>query len=420
MLLEAARRHPHMVEFAAVIAVNLAARLSWVAFSHPAPTSDFAFYYSAAARIADGQGYTLNGDPTAYWPLGWPLVLAGVFWLFGPSLSIAIATQVIATTAIGVFVMLIGWRATGSSRIGLIGALVWTALPDQLVWTSILGSEPIFTLLLTGSIAILLSSATFKRLALGAVIMGFACWVRPTVLLFPFAYSLARWMHSGRLGESAVRGVGMMGVLVLTIMPLTARNYVALGSPVLVSTNGGVNLWQGVHTDTGYWWPTDPTVNPLVEIDDEVARDHLGQRLFLDYAVHNPGDVLRHGVAKVAALYGPTESAWIWHADAFTPETRGIAEGIGTVSYFLFLLLAVLGMALNWRNRSWPVILLVIFVFYYSAVFAVFPAWDRFHYPVMPILAVFVGTAVYSMSQFAIDLFRRTRTKEREPWLIQQ
>src|SRR5258706_11767500 len=52
------------------------------------PYSDGAWYVARATDIWAGRGYAENGVPTAYWPVGYPGFLAGVFSVFGPSLFV--------------------------------------------------------------------------------------------------------------------------------------------------------------------------------------------------------------------------------------------------------------------------------------------------------------------------------------------
>ncbi|KAJ8137867.1 hypothetical protein OY671_008919, partial [Metschnikowia pulcherrima] len=51
------------------------------------PTSDAAWYYSRADMSAHGLGYLGDhGEPTAYWPGGWPSTSASAFRAFGTSI----------------------------------------------------------------------------------------------------------------------------------------------------------------------------------------------------------------------------------------------------------------------------------------------------------------------------------------------
>ena len=53
------------------------------------PSSNSAWYVGRAMEIASGEGYHEGPWPTAFWPVGYPAFLAGVFVLFGKHLLAA-------------------------------------------------------------------------------------------------------------------------------------------------------------------------------------------------------------------------------------------------------------------------------------------------------------------------------------------
>ena len=72
------------VWLAIVLGLAMLLRLLWVL--HAArPTkalNDPYFYTVFGEQISQGRGYTLlSGEPTAFYPVGYPAVLGGVFWL---------------------------------------------------------------------------------------------------------------------------------------------------------------------------------------------------------------------------------------------------------------------------------------------------------------------------------------------------
>ena len=384
-------------QLAILVGTNLVLRAAWVLAIHPQPQSDFGFYFGAAARMAAGAGYTMNGEPTAYWPIGWPGLLSLAFRAFGSHLWVGLALQVVITTAIAVLVYLIAHRLTGSGTVGLVGGLAWTLLPDQLAWTSILGSEPLFALLLLCGLYALIASEGWRRPAIAGVALGAACVVRPTALLVPAIVVIILIVHRRRVGAALAEGALLLLVMLVVVAPLTIRNAAVLGAPVLVSTNGGVNLWQGVHADDRYWWPADPEINPLAAIDDEVARDRMGRRLFLEHLASNPAGVAGHAVLKILALYEPPDTAWWWAAGGQPLAWVTIAQDLSAIPYWLFLGLAAVGLTIGWRRWRWATLVLGGFAAYHSAIFGLFPASDRFRYPLMPVFAVFVGVALVTI-----------------------
>ena len=385
--------------------VNIAIRALWVLNVHPAPRSDFAFYFSAATRLAAGQGYTLNGEPTAFWPAGWPVVLAAAFRIFGSELWVGLALQLAIATGISVLIVLLAHRVSGSWVVGTAASLAWTILPGELGWNSVLGTEPLFTLLTVGALLVLAYGTNRGNLIIAGVLLGAACWVRPTVLLLPVGLAVLLIVEHRSWRIPIAKAALVLGVMLVVIAPLTARNYATFGAFVPVSTNGGVNLWQGLHTDSGYWWSTDPQVNPLVAVDDEVERDRLGQRLFLQHAAEHPLDVAAHAAAKIASLYGPPSTLWIAVAGGWGERKATIIMAGAAIAYIAFMLAAAAGLLWTWTHRRWPMILILGFCVYYTAVWSVFPAWDRFRYPLMPLFAVFAGVAIVRTWGLAREIF---------------
>lgn len=396
-----------------LLALNLVTRSVWVAVLHPTPQSDFGFYFDAAARMAAGGGYTMNGQPTAYWPIGWPGVLSILFRVFGAHLWVGLVLQVLLCTGIALLVFLIAHHISGSVMAGMIGGLAWTFLPDQLAWTSILGSEPLFTLLTLCGLYALLFFDGWRRPVIAGALLGAACWVRPTLLFLPVVVVVVLIVQRRRVVAPLAEGALLMLMMLALIAPLTVRNYVVLGSPVLVSTNGGIPLWQGVHVDDSYWWPSDATVNPLAAISDEVARDQLGQRLFLEHLVAHPTTVAVHALRKIAALYSSPSTVWWWLTAGQPLELGTLVDGVSAIAYWLFMAVALIGLAIGWQRWRGSTMLLGGFLAYYTAVFAFFPANDRYRYPMMPVFAIFVGIALFSITKAIQARWARQRTDPR-------
>jgi len=303
---------------------------------------------------------------------------------------------VLLTTAVAVLALLLTKEITGSVKAGVLAALAWSLLPESVAWTAMLGTEPLFTLLVVAMLYAAVRLSGWQRIVSVGVLLGVACWVRPTVLLFPVVLAVIGIAYRRRLVQPVLRAAGVAVIMLVVIAPLTLRNYSVLGSPVLVSNNGGINLWQGLHTDNGYWWPTDPAVNPVAAVKDEVERNSAGQRAFLEYLREHPLSVAKHAPKKIFGLYAVSKNSWVFIAPSMG-WSKGVQERltqVSTVVYWAFLAVALVGLVKAWRRWRWHTVLLGSFLAYYSALFAFFPAWDRFRYPLMPVFAVFVGIAL--------------------------
>ncbi|MDI9260644.1 hypothetical protein [Alicyclobacillus sendaiensis] len=397
-----------------LIAVNLVLRFAWISFMHPIQEADFAWYDARAVELAHNQGYNWMGHPTAYWPIGWPFFLSLIYRVTGPSVMVGLAVNALLSTGIVCLVYVLTRQLFRDVRSATCAATAYTLLPSQIIWNSVLGSEELFTLLLVLFFVLYLRGIGHPRgsrwLALAGAVMGLACDVRPIPLAFPaflFIYEwcvalphgtpmLTRW--SSRAARALARVLWVTVFMLLAILPVTIRNRLAMGHFVLVSTNGGTNLWQGVHVNGGYWWSYNPYVNPLVRVTNEVAKNELGEHLAEQYILHHPWKTFLNGWVKIFDLYKNDVNA-NWYtfrvSTAFHPFLQAI-DIFTTVAYWVLMVLSLVGIAhtwVRWREARRPSALLLTFVVYYTCFFFFFPAWDRFRYPLMPLFAVFAGPA---------------------------
>ena len=136
-----------------VLLVALAAlgiRLAWVlSVSRPSqfPFNDTVFYDSVANNIAHGDGYTLGGLPTAHWPPGYTLLLAGVYSLFGHHpVAGEIVNAVFGALLVPViYVVARRWLGRPEARFSAIAVAV---LPGTIFFADVLLTETFYTLLL--------------------------------------------------------------------------------------------------------------------------------------------------------------------------------------------------------------------------------------------------------------------------------
>jgi 4-amino-4-deoxy-L-arabinose transferase-like glycosyltransferase len=177
----------------AVFSVALLLRLAWIAYAHPEVNlvDDAGYYDFFATSIRDGHGYVRpEGTPTAFWPVGYPATLAGVYAIFGHSLLAAKVFNAAlgALTAGLVYLLARRWFGTTQS----VGAgLIYAFWPGAIGFTNLTMSEPLFTLLFVGCMCLAASAAESDRhdllwAAAFAVVAAAAAYVRGQALALPF------------------------------------------------------------------------------------------------------------------------------------------------------------------------------------------------------------------------------------------
>ena len=277
--------------------VALLARLGVVAFaaSQFPPADDGKYYHVFAERLAAGLGYTWSwpdGAVTfaAHYPVGYPLLLAPFYGLFGPRPVVAMCVNAIVGSAAAFAAHRLAARR--ASRVGALVASLAVALHPSLVfYTAALMTEAVAGALFVIALAIAAGPAdakcfSLRRVVLAGLVLGVGVLVRPQlVLLAPLVplvaaprERVARRFLAVALGVAVTLGV---------CMPWTLRNCVRMERCVFVSANVGWNLLIGGSArGNGGWAPLDevgvPEACRLVFQEaqkDECFSQHARQRI---------------------------------------------------------------------------------------------------------------------------------------------
>lgn len=390
-----------------LLVINVIIRGCWLLFMHPPQALDFEWYYTHAVQMAHGEGYRQGGQYTAYWPIGYPYFLSLLFRVTGPSVWAGLIANAILSILIVLLIYLLARKLTGRPALAFFSAVGYTILPSQIEWNSVLGSEELFTALLLVSLYIYTRSTDSRSwvfVGISGVVLGIASDVRPITLLFPVAiwvYEL--WILRQRFTKATLTLLVMYVGLAIGVCPVTIRNAIVLHHLIIVSTNGGVVLWQGTHADGSYFWSWNPKLNPLLAVgSNQYLEGKIGMHLFIHHVIHHPIWTVEHGVLKWFFLYWVDWNVVSVTVQAFTKKPiQWLVNGamwFDTIVYWAWMCICAVGV---WRGvglviQSWTAISLPIaYIVYNTAIFFFFPAWDRFRYPMMPLFAIFFGLGIY-------------------------
>ncbi|MEX2159445.1 MAG: glycosyltransferase family 39 protein [Dehalococcoidia bacterium] len=392
-----------------ILALSFTVRILWIAISQWQPTpDDDAYRYDMAARsLAGGLGYIhLTGDPTAFWPPGYSLLLAGGYLLFGQHIEVAQTINALLGTATVGLVYLIGLRLFGT-RPALIAAAITALFPSLIFFTAVTTSEVAFTFFALLGVLMLIIEAQSLRdgrrdlrwlLAAGAV-LGFASLIRGQALLLPLVLIPFWWRC--RIDRSGIAdGVVALALgMALIVAPWSIRNSIEMRAPVLISTNAGIDFWIGHHESArGDYGPTggDELVFSHPELDSvgrEVRANNEGFRKGVTYALSHPREELALPFKKLFWLYYNDEEGLRWNEghggqEFLSAPTRDFLLTLSNVYYFTIAGVLLLGVPLWFSLRDPGRLLLISLVLYWTAVHLVFFGDPRFHAPMMPIAAL--------------------------------
>jgi hypothetical protein len=368
------------------------------------PTSDFGWYFDAARSIAAGDGFTDKSVPTAFWPVGWPGFLAGALRLFGPHvwvgqcLNLVLSTGVIGLTAAAgrlLFPTAQAWR---------LAVLLIALYPNQIAYVPLLSVEIFFEFLLLLGFLLLTAGSLRSLLAAGAV-FGVAALTKAQAVFVPavLAMPLLAAGFSRGIRTMLLTGVVMAAV----ILPWTLRNYVVLHEFIPVSTNGGYTLLTGNNPSAAGRYTADDALVASLSTDphDQVAMDRVARDLALSWIAANPARFVRLIPLKIWRLWSRDgEAEWQYEAgyagyDVHTALFRTVRI-VNQLYYLALLALAGASVPLMWRRRrslpvccwsGWAVML------YFTMISVVFSGQPRFHFALMPFIALYAAWAVTTL-----------------------
>jgi hypothetical protein len=430
----------------AVAAFAAGLRVVWVLFASRAPRglADPVIYLHSADSIANGGGYTsLLGEPTAYYPPGYPYFLGAVQWaldLIGQGAHLVMV--------VGLLQALLGGVAAGALVVagdlllparpvtdggpalrrpgGVFVGLLLACWPNLVLHTPLVLSESLFvagvcvltaTLFLWTRHTIDGGGSRVGVLAVLTVVSTALCtWVRPQSVLLVLPAAALAWLLGGLGWRRTLRGAAWvaLGVLV-AVLPWTLRNAVVMDAFVPMSTNTGDNLCIGYHTGaTGGFRLTDDCATEGRYVDGpavEVARDAELRDRTISWILEHPAQVPALALRKLGATFAhDTDAIAAWEsygADTHLGDgMRTTLRWVSDLYYWAVGVASLVGVAFvvaealrRRRERPWPTTptLAVLTVAWWCTGWIVpvlFFGDERFKIPMVPAACLLAAVAV--------------------------
>ncbi len=397
-------------------------RLGWAAYAahSPAGLHDPIFYFHLAQSVERGDGYRYPGlGPTAYYPIGYPAILAAWFWLMqhspfpGHWLAAAVGLNILLSTASIGLAGVLGRRLAGP-WVGAVTAVIVALFPSLIYHSATILTETTFNFVFLVALVVICwrpwngQVPSWTRLVVFSLLLGLSIEVRPIALLAVPMVLIALWRVGGTrlaLGRFAV----VVGVVIAVMIPWTVRNAVVMKAFLPIGTTTGDNLCIGNNpTATGhYHFPafcygnipgTSTGIRPRFEIQRNSVETHraltwifdhpsqqirlLGSRLYWEFQ----GD---HDAIGAVQSYG---------ADPFIPlDTARTLGNVADAYFYLVAALALIGIPalLRGGDRRRLLVLLAIV----AVVIAVLPFFGdpRFHVPINVLIPVPAALAIVAL-----------------------
>lgn len=418
---------------ALLIVCGVVLRVAWFERVDVDPATKFddsLWYDSSAQNLAAGKGYVLDpevwkiGDrplypeldglqPTAKWPIGYPLMLAGVYKAFGRDLVAAKLLNVMFAAGTAVLVYLIGTRVF-SPIAGVAGAGILMFFPSHIMFSGLLLSEVAFGFFLALIVYLALiwtlpaeSARWWRLLALG-LLLGWTSLIRGEFIVFPAMLAVV-WLLSTRdLRRVAAMTVAVGAGVIIVLTPWTVHNMITMDAFVFGTTHLGGTMLQGHN-------PESNGSGSFVEVEYEEKYAHLPYperevkanremtRVALEYALTHPGHKLQLVVRRMTHLYKADTAGVTWtqtSAPPLTPEGADRLEAVANVYYWIVLALAGLSAPVWFRLRDARLWMLLLPIAYTTLIFGVlFLGDERYHMGIVPMFALLAGIGLVEFAR---------------------
>lgn len=362
----------------------------------------FAFEAGRIARsLATGQGFSSPlpepSGPTAFLPLGYPLVLSGIFRIFGVyTTQSAVAAYLLncifsALTCIALYRL--GERLFGRTA-GLVAAACLALYPPS-VWHAV---NTIWDTTLLGLAVVALMTWLYglpkrpgtAQFAGTGLLMGLVALISPAPLFFYPAVALILWQRLRNQGSRGYREIAILtGSCLLVCVPWMVRNALEVGS-FTPRTTAGLNFRQG--NSDGAWrlgtGEADVTIYPSNSAQEGRLFHELGELGYDRYCTRLGMEFVRNHPDRFAALTLLRIRHWWLGQGTEWPgnlKLRFQLSSLKRLSWLLPLPFFALGCIAAWRNRK-PAGLLVAVLLFYPIPYYLMFVTERYHFPVEPFL----------------------------------
>jgi hypothetical protein len=371
--------------------------------------SDERDYVELAGNLVSGNGYGVEGQHTAFRPPAWVLMLA-------PAAAIGASNQVLSLLpAICLIIAALLAARLGSSIVGspwgVLAGFVVLLYPLNAYAATTLYPQTFAMALLMWLWVIMAKLNTNSDLPVAlALFSGVACaamtLAAPTMIYSSVAVLAWLWLRSEhRLRLLLLAGLGFG----LPILAWTVRNIVSLGSAVIISTSGGLNLLLGNNSNATPSSGVRADISAYTEHADalgmtEIARDEFYTRSALEWVHDNPVQAAELYLGKLANYFSAYNE----------PATSGQGSKIQfLVAWIAFAVVGgfVVVRVLLARRGFFPLTAAETFMFFLflsnGPFMAIFFTRPRFRQPLDSILLVEAALAISVL----LIAFTRKRTR---------
>ena len=396
------------------------------------PMVDEKWHWLWAQEILDksfwGEGSYFRG------PL-YPYLLAFLYFITDASIFWAKFLQILICGLTAAFIFKIG-RGLFNETVGAISGFVYVFYGTLVFYETMFLIPVLFLFFLVWAMSRLIEnqdSSSLKSWLITGLIFGLAAITRPNIIIVvPF---LALWLFFRQRQPALDWKISIRPALVLVagmflaIAPVTIRNYAVTGDIILISSQGGINLYLGNNEAADGLTMIMPEVelsqsitwDMFIPVTSAAAERELGRELTdaevssfwtgkaVSFVVNNPGKFLGLVWKKSIYLLSGFENSDA--SDIYYQRKKSGLYSLlvwdNIISFPFGLLLPLVFLSLFVLRHDFKKLLpLYIFILAYIPSIVLFLVSARHRLPLVPFLIVIAGAGVYTLFKSARKLTR--------------
>jgi 4-amino-4-deoxy-L-arabinose transferase-like glycosyltransferase len=325
----------------------------------------------------------------------YPIFLAVIFKIFGYGLiglqAVRLIQAILSCITI-VMVFKIG-KFYFSNKIGIIAAFFVSFYIPNIVSVGYLLTETIFTTLLC---ILLYLSLVFCRkpgilkFSILGLVWTLSTLCRPTIALYPIMlfFYLISYLKVN-VYRSIKLGAAMFGVFLIVMLPWWVRNYQEYGEFVPLAASSGNPMLQGTYIN-------------YRQTPENIVYYNLGRNAFETNKTEVAAAKQRIKAELNKDFWGYMrwtilgKTYYLWKTTFYWKMFFGI-PGKFVQGFHYILLTGFLGIIILLFSNFTKFILPVSVILYFNAVHCYYMAFDRYAFPLLPIVSIFTAYSLYSV-----------------------
>lgn len=352
-------------------------------------SSDDLNYFKSAVFFLKKGVFTFHNynEPTVFITPVYPLFLAGILKICGYGLGGIQAVRVVqaAISCLSIlFVFLISKEIFGQ-RVALLSAFLVSFYIPNVTTTGYLLTETLFVTLLYLLIYISIKfsgSPSFIKFSILGIVLAVTTLCRPTIAMFPALLCVYLILYRKYNLIKLIKYNAVLAFSFLLILtPWWIRNYNEYGKFIPLSASSGNPMLQGTYIQ-------------YKQTPEEAVVYDLGKNAL-------ETDKIEVKIAKTRIVNGFKKNFW-GYLKWYTLDKTGLFwvspfywKSVWNINYYMvlayhwILLTGFVGIFILLLNRFYKAILLISTVVYFNIVHCLYMTFDRYAFPLMPILAIF-------------------------------